>query len=451
MRRIPRPVGFWLLAVTLLAILAASAAPSPLYVVYQQRWGFSATVLTTIFAVYVLALLIALLIVGGLSDHIGRRPVLAAALIVEAASMIVFLTADGVGPLLLARVLQGLATGAAVGAISAGLLDLQPSPTSPLGPLLNTVTPAVGLAAGALGTGLLVQYAPAPTALVFALFTAVFVLLAAAVFFLPEPVTPRPGAWASLRPRVAVPPQARRTFLTAVPSFVATWALGGLHLALGPSLTTEVLRIDNHLVGGLVVTTLFGAGAVASLLVRNRAPRRVTAFGTLALAAGTGLTLLALAGPSTPLFFVATALAGAGFGSSFLSAFGSLAALAGPTERAKLFATVYIVSYLAFSVPAVLAGLAVPSLGLYATTTIYGAVVIVLALLATVSAATVRMPTVTASTVIASSEDRVAAMPTRPQASGVAQRQEAMAAQLPATGSGTSSGSSSGSGSGSGI
>ncbi|MFD7447210.1 MFS transporter [Streptomyces sp. NPDC059909] len=166
--------------------------------------------LTTIFAIYVAALLVALPIVGGLSDHIGRRPVLAAALIVEAAAMVVFLTADGVGPPLVARILQGLATGAAAGALSAGLLDLQPSPTSPLGPLLNTVAPAAGLAAGALGTGVLLQYAPAPTTLVFALFTAVFVLLAAAVFFLPEPVTPRPGAWASLRPRACVPPQARQ-------------------------------------------------------------------------------------------------------------------------------------------------------------------------------------------------------------------------------------------------
>ncbi|MFI9611999.1 MFS transporter [Streptomyces sp. NPDC052023] len=403
--RIPRPVAFWLLAVTLLAILAASAAPSPLYVVYQDRWGFSPTVLTTIFAIYVVALLVALLTVGELSDHIGRRPVLAAALIVEAASMVVFLSADGVGPLLVARALQGLATGAATGAISAGLLDLQPSPTSSLGPLLNSLAPAVGLAAGALGTGLLVQYAPAPTTLVFALFTVLFVVLAAAVFLLPEPVTPRRGAWASLRPRVAVPSHARRTFVAAAPALIATWALGGLHLALGPSLTTEGLHIASHLVGGLVVATLFGAGAAASLLVHSAPPRRVMAAGTLVLAAGTGLTLLALAVSSAPLFFLATAVAGAGFGSSFLSAFRSLAALAGPGDRAKLIAAVYVVSYLALSVPAVLAGLAVPSLGLKATATLYGAGVMVFALLATVSEFAGRRTSVTGPVLVASSAD----------------------------------------------
>ncbi|MFD9216502.1 MFS transporter [Streptomyces sp. NPDC059544] len=416
-RRIPRPFAFWLLAGTLLAILAASAAPSPLYVVYQERWGFSPTVLTAVFAIYVLALLVALLVGGGLSDHIGRRPVLAASLITEAASMVVFLTADGVGPLLLARALQGLATGAAAGALSAGLLDLQPSPTSTLGPLLNSVASTAGLAAGALGTGLLVQYAPAPTTLVFALFTALFVLLAASALFLPEPVTPRPGAWASLRPRVSVPPQARRAFLAAVPTLVATWALGGLYLALGPSLTAGILHIDNRFVGALAVTTTTGAAAVASLLVRDLPPQRVTAAGALALAVGTGLTLVALTVPSTLLFFLGAALAGSGFGSSFVGTFRSLAVIAGATERAKLIAAVYIVSYLALSVPAVLAGLAVPSFGLHATTTVYGAVVILLALLAVPSAAALRKPAATLSAAVASSEDSATAI-TKDVASG---------------------------------
>ncbi|MDX3239116.1 MFS transporter [Streptomyces sp. ME03-5709C] len=421
-RRMPRQAGFWLLAATLLAFLAASSAPSPLYVVYQHQWGFSSIVLTTVFAIYVLALLVALLTVGGLSDHVGRRPVLLAALVVEAAAMVVFLAADGVGALFLARILQGVATGAAAGAISAGLIDLQPSPTSPLGSLLNAAAPAAGLAAGSLGAGLLVEYAPAPTRLVFAVLIAVFVVLAALVLFLPDPVSPRPGAWGSLRPRAAVPAQARRAFLVATPCFVATWAIAGLYLALGPSLTAGVLHLTSHLVGGLVVTTLFGLAAVASLLVGDMAPRRMMAGGSAVLAVGTGLTLLALAGPSTALFFVGTGLAGLGFGAAFLGAFRSLAALARPTERAEMFASAYVVSYLALSVPAVLAGLAVPSFGLHGTATVYGAVVVALALLAAVSAAVVRRPAVVmpAAPVAASAGAPVAATgPTLPAAASV--------------------------------
>ncbi|MFD9006199.1 MFS transporter [Streptomyces sp. NPDC059582] len=421
-RRVSRPVGFWLLTVTLFALFVAASAPSPLYVVYQHRWGFSPTVLTTIFAVYALALLIALLIVGGLSDYIGRRPVLAVALIVEAASMAVFLTADGVGLLLVARILQGLATGAATGVISAGLMDLQPSPTSRLGSLLNSAAPAAGLALGALGTGLLVQYAPAPTTLVFVLLITAFLLLTAAVYFLPEPVTPQPGAWASLRPQMAVPPQVRRTFLATTPCLVATWAISGLYLSLGPSLAVGILHIGSHLVGAVVVATLYSAGTVTSLLARNLAPQRVMAVGCVALAVGTVLTLLALVGPSTPLFFVGTALAGVGWGSSLLGSFSALAALAGPTERAKLFASVYVVSYLAFSVPAVVAGLVTPSLGLRTTTVWYGIVVIVLALLAVVEAA-VRRRAAGRSVTVASSDGLAAPGPSHSGAAKVGRSQ----------------------------
>ncbi|MET8956907.1 MFS transporter [Streptomyces sp. NPDC004533] len=421
-RRISGPVGFWLLAVTFLAFFAANSALSPLLVVYQHRWDFSPTVLTTIFAVYALGLLVALLTVGRLSDYVGRRPVLAAALIVEAVSMVVFLTADGVGLLLVARILQGLGMGAAMGAISAGLVDLQPSPASRLASVLNSAAPAAGLALGALGTGLLVQYASAPTTLVFVLLIAVFLVLTAAVFFLPEPVTPRPGAWASLRPQLAVPSQGRRAFLAIMPCLVATWAITGFYLSLGPSLAVGVLHIGSHLVGALALTTFYSAGTAASLLGRNLAPQRVMAAGCVALAAGTALTLLALVGPSAPLFFLGTALAGVGWGSSLLGSFGSLAALAGPTERAKLFASVYVVSYLAFSVPAVVAGLAIPSLGLRVTTMWYGAMVIVLALLA-VAVAAVRRRAARPLAALASSEAPATVGPSHPDAVKAARSQ----------------------------
>src|SRR5881394_2813284 len=95
-RRLSRPAAFWSVAVLLVLMLAASGVPSPLYRVYQEEFGFSSGVLTTIFGIYSLALLVSLLVVGGLSHHVGRRPVIAAAFLLEAAAMVLFLTADGV-------------------------------------------------------------------------------------------------------------------------------------------------------------------------------------------------------------------------------------------------------------------------------------------------------------------------------------------------------------------
>ena len=116
-RTLPRAAAFWLVAATVTTLLAASSAPSPLYAVYQAEFGFSSATLTAIFAVYVLALLMSLLTVGRLSDFVGRRPVLAVALVVQAAAMAVFLAADGVTALFVARVVQGMATGAAIGVL----------------------------------------------------------------------------------------------------------------------------------------------------------------------------------------------------------------------------------------------------------------------------------------------------------------------------------------------
>ncbi len=383
-RRLPGAVSFWLVGATLLALMSAASAPSPLYIVYQGRWGFSTTTLTAVFAVYAIALLAALLTVGALSDHVGRRRVLVVSLLLEAVSMAVFLGADGVGWLYVARILQGLANGAATGAISAALVDLQPGHRPKLGALVNSAAPMVGLAVGALGSGLLVQYAGRPTTVVFGVLIAVFAILAAVVAFLPETVVRRAGAVRSLRPRLAVPRPARRHFVLAVPGLVAAWATGGLYLSLGSSLTVDVLHVGNHLVGGLVVSALAGAGALAALVARDATPRKVMVQGSLVLAAGTAVTLLALAATSTPWFFVGTVVAGLGFGATFLGALRSLAQLAAPAERAELFASVYVVSYLAFSIPAVIAGAAVASLGLLTTATAYGVVIIVLALLAAV-------------------------------------------------------------------
>ena len=378
---LPQTAAFWTVALTTAAMLAASSAPSPLYPVLQVQFGFSAITLTVIFAVYVLVLLLSLLTVGRLSDHVGRRPVLAAALVVEAGAMILFLAADSVTWLLAARAVQGLATGAAVGVLGAYLLDLQPGDGSRLGSLVNSAAPTSGLGLGAIGTGLLVQYAPHPTKLVFVVLTAVFLVLTLATAALPETVDPEPGALAALRPQVAVPPAARRAFAAAVPTMIATWALGGLVLSIGGSLLGGVFRQHNHAVVGVVLGLFAAAGAVAAVCARALAPDRMARLGTVALAVGTALFLLGLATSSLVTFVIASVVAGGGFGSAFLGALRTVTQLAQPHERAALLSAVYVVSYLAFSIPAVIAGLLITHLGLRDTALGYGAVVGVLAVL----------------------------------------------------------------------
>jgi MFS family permease len=374
-----RSTAFWSVAVLLVLVLAASGVPSPLYRVYQERFGFSSGVLTTVFAVYAFALLVSLLVVGALSDHIGRRPVLIGGLLVEAAAMVLFLLATDVGWLMAARVVQGLATGAMTGALGAALLDFQRS-DRPLGPLVNSASPGFGLSLGAVGAGLLVEFVPAPTNWVFGVLTVVFVLAAVAVLWLPESSPRLPGARASLRPQVHVPAAQRAAFFVVLPCLAATWALGGLYASLGPSLVAGVFGVDDHLVGSLLILALNGTGLVGSLAMRGLVPERGMVVGALVFAVGVGGTVVALVSGSLPLFFAAAVVSGFGFGSAFLGAMSTVTRDVAPGERGGLLSSVFVASYLMFSLPAIAAGIAAGSLGLTRTAEIYSVAVIVLAL-----------------------------------------------------------------------
>jgi MFS family permease len=380
-RRLPRAAAFWSVAVLLVLMLAASGVPSPLYRVYQEQFGFSSGVLTTVFGIYSFALLASLLVVGGLSDHVGRRPVLVVAFLLEAAAMVLFLFADGVGWLLAARVVQGLATGALTSTLGAALLDLQ-RPDRPLAAFLNSASPGLGLSLGAVGAGLLVQFVPSPTDWVFGVLTGVFLLAAGGTWLLPESSPRLAGAVASLRPRVHVPPMHRRAFLVALPCLVATWALGGLYASLGPSLVAQVFDIDNHLVGGLLILALNGTGIAGSLTLRTSPPERALLVGALIFTTGVAGTLAALFSTSATLLFAAAVVTGFGFGASFLGAVATITRGVEPGHRAGLLASIFVVGYLAFSLPAIAAGIAAGEIGLTRTTEVYGAAVVALALLA---------------------------------------------------------------------
>ncbi len=382
-RRLPAALAFPLLAAVLFAFFFAAAAPSPLFVVFQHAWGFSSSMLTVAFAIYAIALLISLLVAGSLSDHIGRRPVVLAALVLQAVAMGLFLLAAGIGGLILARVVQGVATGIASGALSAAVVEAAPAAKKRLGALITSVSPLAGLALGALLTGMAVRWTGQPVTWVFGVLALVFALGAALVLWMPETVTPRPGALASLVPRVSIPARARAEFARGLPVFVAVWALGGLFLSLAPSLMHHVFGIDSGVVNGLTIAVLSGVGAVAPTLLGGFAAPRPAILGMASLALGLLLLLAALATRSLALFFVGTAVAGIGFGGAFSALVQTLAPLAQSHERGELFAAIFVVSYLAFSLPAMLAGFLVAPLGLLATVEGYAGVLLLVAAVGT--------------------------------------------------------------------
>jgi len=364
------------LAITLLTFLAASSAPTPLYHLYQQHLDFSAGMLTLIFGVYALSLLAALLTVGSLSDYLGRKPVIFAALILEMLAMLLFINESSVAWLIVARTLQGFATGMATAVLGAALLDTDREQ----GPLINSLAPLLGMACGAMGCSLLVEFAPFPTQLIYWVLFGAMLLQALLVWRLPETVSPIPGALASLWPTLHVPAQARRALWIALPVDIAVWAMGGFYLSLAPSLVRAATGSTSNLIGGALVAVLTVSGALMIYGLRHRAADKVLRLGAMLLALGVALILGAVHTASLPLFFVATLIAGSGFGAGFLGAVRSVVPLAQPHERAGLMSAFYVLSYLAFCIPSLLAGTLTRTFGLIATTDGYGASLIVLAL-----------------------------------------------------------------------
>lgn len=361
---LPPSAAFYLEASITLGFLAGSAAPTPLYAVYREAWGFSSTMLTVAFAVYALAVLSALLVTGRLSDHIGRRPVLIAATAAHALVMLVFATADSLGDLLLGRVLQGLSAGAAVAAVGAGLLDLDKT----RGAIANSVAPMLGTGLGAIVAGLMVQFLPAPTHLIYEVLGVAFVLQAIALVFVAETAPPRAGAWASLRPTFSLPKAVRAPLLVAAPVVVATWALAGFYASLGPTLVRTLIGSGSLVVGGLALFVMAGSGAGAVLLLRERAPRDLLRLGAAALVAGVVIVLAALSLHSLALFLAGTAVAGVGFGTGFQGAIRTVVAAAAATERAGVLSILFVLSYFAMGAPAVAAGARLAASGDIGTT-----------------------------------------------------------------------------------
>jgi len=385
--------GFAVAAISFVAVFAAGAVPIPLYDTYRSADGVTNAELSLVAVTYFAGAVFALLVLGRLSNHLGRRPVSIAALVIAAAGCLVFLTVDGAGPLMIGRGLQGLAAGLAASAIGAYAVD-----TAPASPrwLVSTVTSAstnVGLAIGAFASGALVQYGPAPRRLIYHIAAAALSVCAVLVVFGPETVSRTAGIRRSLVPRLRPPPAVRPFLPVAASIFVATWALGGYYQAFSPSVTAD----DLGSASALVTAAVFASYMAPSVFGRPLTARMTAAtaqrlgMGVVTLATAGLLTAIAM---SSPVLFIAVGvIGGLGMGVGMAASMRTLLPLAAPAERAGLLALVYAISYTGASVPSLIAGQLSRSVTLLDSTIGYGALALI-AFVVTLLAA--RNPTVAA-------------------------------------------------------
>ncbi|WP_410506808.1 MFS transporter [[Mycobacterium] appelbergii] len=341
--------------------MLGTTMPTPMYALYAERMHFAVLTTTIIYATYAGGVLFALLVFGRWSDAIGRRPVLLAGVVCAIASAAVFLIADSVPTLLVARVLSGLSAGVFTGTATAAVIEAAPAAWHNRAAAVATIANIGGLGAGPLLAGVLVQYAPRPLELPFVMHIMLAALAAAAVLIAPE-TSSRTGRIGVQR--LAVPAEVRAVFIIAALAAFAGFAVTGLYTAVAPSFLSDVIGIDNHAVAGAIACSIFAASALAQVGANRIEPQRAVALGCAILAVGTAILAAAVYFSSLWGLLVAAVVAGAGQGISFSRGLAAVAELSPSDRRAEVSSTYFVIAYVALSVPVVGVGLAAQDWGL---------------------------------------------------------------------------------------
>ena len=361
-------------AFALAVAMLGTTLPTPLYVLYRERFGFSELMITVIFATYAAGVIASLLLFGRLSDQIGRRRVLLPGLVLSALSAVAFLLAHGLALLLLGRILSGLSAGIFTGTATATLVDLATPDRRGRATLVATVANMGGLGAGPLLAGLLSQWAGSPLQLAFYVDLALVAVASVGIWAMPEPVATRGRP--RLRPQgLTVPREMRTTFWHAALAGFAGFAVLGLFTAVAPAFLGLELGVTSTAVVGLVVFAVF-AGSMAGQAVVARLPEGVAMpAGCVALIAGMVSLALGLALLALPLLVLGGVIAGFGHGLSFRAGLAAVNASAPVEQRAAAASSFFVVMYVAISLPVIGVGVLAQATGLRPAGLIFAAAV----------------------------------------------------------------------------
>jgi MFS family permease len=357
-----RRVAFWLVALILGVSMLGTTLPTPLYVIYQGQWHFSAAIVTVTFAVYAAAVMATLLLAGRSSDQAGRKPVLAAALASSALSTVVFIVAPNVGVLIAGRILSGFSAGLMTGTATAALTELVPASASRRASLVATAANMGGLGLGPLIAGLFAQYAPQPTILVFEVYLAVLAVAGLGLFLVPETVSPR------RRPELrfaglGIPERGKGEFIAAGAAAFAAFSLLGLFSALAPTFLGNVLHENSHALQGAVVFLLLAVGSATQVLLARFPSRQVVLAGLGLLLAGLALIVAALSQADMALFLAGTIVGGVAVGALFLGSLATANRLAPPGQRGQVISTYFVLCYCGLIIPVIGVGVASEFIG----------------------------------------------------------------------------------------
>jgi predicted MFS family arabinose efflux permease len=347
--------GFVLATFGFFVAMLGTTLPTPLYPLFEARYGFGPLLVTVIFAIYAFGVIAGLILFGNLSDRVGRKPLLLFGLALSAASALLFLFAGSLVPIYVARIVSGLSAGVFTGTATAYIIDLAPSGRRTLASFVAVFANLGGLGAGTLLSGLLGQWAPDPLRTPFAVDLALVVVAAAALLFPPETVSPGPFTWRLQR--LGVPEEVRGVFVRASLAGVAAFAVSGVFSSVAPGFLGVGLHRHSPALAGVLVFLLFLTSVAGQGLVFRL--RNALAVGCGFLVAGVALLAVSLATDSLGALFASSAVAGLGQGIVVSAGLAAIASRAPAERRGETASSFFVVLYLGLSLPVIAAGVAI--------------------------------------------------------------------------------------------
>lgn len=347
---------FVVASASLVAVFAASAAPVPVFNVYRAENGLTTADLSLSVVAYFAGTIIALLCLGRLAHHLGRRPVGLATLLTMIAGSLVLLDVTGLGALVAGRFLMGIGAGLASSALTSYIADSAPDRPAWAAGVVTSQAPMLGLTIGSVISGALVQYVPGARVWVYVAMAALLALCLLLMLGCRETGEPTPGVWRSLRPRVSVPARARSLLPVALSVFTATWALGAFYQSFVPTIARDQLHSDNALVVSLLFAAYMAPSVAGAPLVGRLLPATAQRLGMVVFVVGVTGILVALVTTSVVVMTTATIVASVGQGMGVSASMRALLLGSTAAERPSLMAAIYLACYTGAMVPSIIAG-----------------------------------------------------------------------------------------------